>query len=99
MKYRYTIIRSSGSAKVYDNKTLSLVFDEVFVEMQVGGTNYDDPKALYRDGNLVVSNGLSQIISRLCYMKRDAMKDVEEAYIKAIDNEMSGREKLCAGNL
>jgi hypothetical protein len=94
VKYRYTVIHDSGHPKVYDDKTLSQVFDDLFANHQVGGSAFDHSKALYRDGNLIVPHGLSVIVSRLGYMKKDAMKDVHGAYVKAIDNAISGMEKL-----
>lgn len=94
MKYRYTVIHDSGHPKVYDDKTLAQVFDDLFACHQTGGSTFDHSKALYRDGELIVPNRLSVIVSRVGYMKRDAMKDVHEAYEKAINNAISGMDKL-----
>lgn len=48
MKYRYTVIHDSGHPKVYDDKTLAQVFDDLFANHQVGGSTFDHSKALYR---------------------------------------------------
>lgn len=93
MKYRYTIIYDSGAARVQDGKTLSEVFDFLFAEHKVGGSTFDHSNALYRDGKLIVPHGLSSIVSRLGYMKQDAMKDVHESYAESIENAISGMDK------
>jgi hypothetical protein len=94
MKYRYTVIHDSGHPKVYDGKTLAQVFDDLFADHQVGGSTFDHSNALYQDGKLIVPHGLSTIVSRLGYMKRDAMKDVYDAHEKAIANAIAGMDKL-----
>lgn len=90
MKHKYTVIHDSGHPKVYDDKTLVQVFDDLFANHQVGGSTFDNSKSLYRDGELIVPHGLSKIVSRVGYMKRDAMKDVYDAYEKAINNAIFG---------
>lgn len=94
MKHKYTVITDSGNAKLYDGKELSQVIDALFTDYQSGGSTYDYPKALYRDGNLIVNDRLSDIVYNLGTMKRKGINEVFQAYERAINNAIVGLDKI-----
>jgi hypothetical protein len=90
MNTRYTVIRASGAAMVFDKKTLPQVIDALYAEFQTGGSQFDDFHALYGNGKLLVGHGLQGIVNRVGRMKRKEMDAVHEAYAEAIQNAISG---------
>lgn len=65
-KHRYTVIRRSGNTKVFDDAPYFGVLRSCFHEHQSGGSNYDHPNMLLRDGEVVVEKDLCDLAWDYC---------------------------------
>ena len=90
MSARWTVIRVSGAAMVFEKKILPQVFDALYGEFQSGGSQFDDFHALYGNGKLLVGQGLQRIVNDVGWLKRRELEAVDEAYAQAIQNAISG---------
>lgn len=81
----YTIIRSSGrSENVKDNKSYWDVLSDVYNEYQGAGGNWDRPKMLLLNAEVVIAEGLASLAweygKHLHEARAKAVADTQEAH-------------------
>ena len=74
----YVVICESGRSQLFENKTYWQVLDVLFDAHQSGGSNYDRPKILVYNGNVVVEKGLCEIAWKYGSGLRDAYEEARK---------------------